>query len=258
MEMTWTKQQQQVIELRNRNLLVSAAAGSGKTAVLVERIVQKVLDKDHPVDIDRMLIVTFTKAAAAEMRERVSQAIEKRLEAQPDNSSLQRQATLVHNAQITTIDSFCLYVVRNYFQTIELEPSFRIADPGELQLLKADVAQEVMARCYEEKSESFLRLADRYATAKSDAALVDAMMRLYDFSQSYPWPQEWLASLPQFYQLPDPQEEGGLERGRQKLEEQEWMQGLTSYLSYIMTDLKQQMEDAKALWHLPFVVLNLS
>ena len=120
MGVTWTKQQQQVIALRDRNLLVSAAAGSGKTAVLVERIVQKVLDAKHPVDIDRMLIVTFTKAAAAEMRERVSQAIEKRLEADPESSRLQRQATLVHNAQITTIDSFCLYVVRNYFQTIDL------------------------------------------------------------------------------------------------------------------------------------------
>ena len=140
MSMRWTKEQQQVIALRNRNILVSAAAGSGKTAVLVERIVQKVLDESSPVDIDRMLIVTFTKAAAAEMRERVSQAIEKRLEAEPENGRLQRQATLVHNAQITTIDSFCLYVVRNYFQTIDLEPSFRIADPGELQLLKADVA----------------------------------------------------------------------------------------------------------------------
>ncbi len=194
MAVTWTEEQQQVIVLRNRNLLVSAAAGSGKTAVLVERIVQKVLDESHPVDIDRMLVVTFTKAAAAEMRERVSQAIEKRLEAQPDHSRLQRQATLVLNAQITTIDSFCLYVVRNYFQTIGLEPSFRIADPGELQLLKADVAQEVMEQCYQEKSEGFLRLADRYATAKSDAALVDFMLRMYDFSQSYPWPQEWLHS----------------------------------------------------------------
>lgn len=237
MGMTWTEEQQQVIDLRDRNLLVSAAAGSGKTAVLVERIVQKVLDRQRPVDIDRMLIVTFTKAAAAEMRERVSQAIDQRLEAEPDNSSLQRQATLVHNAQITTIDSFCLYVVRNYFQTIDLEPSFRIGDPGELQLLKADVAEEVMELCYQEKSEGFLRLADRYATAKSDAALVDFMMRLYDFSQSYPWPEEWLASLPEFYRLLDPQ----------KLEEQSWMQGLIQYLGHTMADLKRQLEYARTL-----------
>lgn len=237
MGVTWTEEQQQVIGLRDRNLLVSAAAGSGKTAVLVERIVQRVLDENHPVDIDRMLVVTFTKAAAAEMRERVSQAIEKRLEEEPDHSRLQRQATLVLNAQITTIDSFCLYVVRNYFQTIGLEPSFRIADPGELQLLKADVAQEVMERCYQEKSEGFLRLADRYATAKSDAALVDFMLRMYDFSQSYPWPQEWLASLPGYYQLADEEE----------LDKQEWMQELCGYLGHLAADLKAQMEEARAL-----------
>ncbi|MDE7313714.1 MAG: helicase-exonuclease AddAB subunit AddA [Eubacterium sp.] len=235
MGVTWTKEQQQVIALRNRNLLVSAAAGSGKTAVLVERIVQKVLDGQHPVDIDRMLIVTFTKAAAAEMRERVSQAIEKRLDAQPDDSRLQRQATLVHNAQITTIDSFCLYVVRNYFQTIGLEPSFRIADPGELELLKADVAREVMERHYEKKEEGFLRLADCYATAKSDDALVDFMLRLYDFSQSYPWPVEWLSSLPDAY------------RDAGELDGQAWMQGLLRYLGFLMADLKRQMEYAARL-----------
>lgn len=235
MGVTWTKEQQQVITLRNRNLLVSAAAGSGKTAVLVERIVQKVLDGQHPVDIDRMLIVTFTKAAAAEMRERVSQAIEKRLDAQPDNSRLQRQATLVHNAQITTIDSFCLYVVRNYFQTIGLEPSFRIADPGELELLKADVAKEVMEQHYVEKEEGFLRLADCYATAKSDDALVEFMLRLYDFSQSYPWPAQWLSSLPDAYRM----------SGR--LDEQAWMKGLLRYLGYLMSDLKRQAEYAALL-----------
>lgn len=242
MSMRWTKEQQQVIALRNRNLLVSAAAGSGKTAVLVERIVQKVLDESSPVDIDRMLIVTFTKAAAAEMRERVSQAIEKRLEAEPENGRLQRQATLVHNAQITTIDSFCLYVVRNYFQTIDLEPSFRIADPGELQLLKADVAAQVMEDCYKEKNEGFLRLADRYATAKSDAALVDFMMRLYDFSQSYPWPEEWLASLPAFYRF-----EEDPKQCMQQFQKQEWMRGLLRYLRFVMSDLAGQMEIARAL-----------
>ena len=234
---TWTKEQKQVIELRNRNLLVSAAAGSGKTAVLVERIVSKVLDREHPVDIDRMLIVTFTKAAAAEMRERVGQAIESRMEQDPDHPGLQRQYTLVHNAQITTIDSFCLYVVRNYFQTIGLETSFRIADPGELKLLKADVAKEVMEQHYQRKEEGFLQLADRYASAKSDSALSDFMLRLYDFSQSYPWPQEWLASLASHYHL----------ENLEQLNAQPWMQGLLRYLGNIISDLKKQMEYAKAL-----------
>lgn len=237
MGISWTKEQQQVIQLKNRNLLVSAAAGSGKTAVLVERIAQKVLDPDHPVDIDRMLIVTFTKAAAAEMRERVSQAIERRMEQDPENAGLRRQYTLVHHAQITTIDSFCLYVVRSYFQTIDLEPSFRIADPGELQLLKADLAAEVMEQHYQKKDPGFCRLADHYATAKSDAVLVDFMLRLYDFSQSYPWPEEWLASLADHYRLDEPRQ----------MQEQSWMKGLLQYLRRMTNGLKKQAQHALSL-----------
>ncbi len=237
MGVTWTEEQNKVIHLRGRNLLVSAAAGSGKTAVLVERIVQKILDKEHPVDIDRMLIVTFTKAAAAEMRERVSGAIEKRMEQEPGSSSLQRQYTLVHNAQITTIDSFCLYVVRNYFQTVDLEPSFRIADPGELQLMKADILKEVMERHYQEKQEGFLHLADHYAAAKSDAVLADFVMKLYDFSQSYPWPEEWLASLADNYRLEYPEQ----------LDGQAWMRELLRYLGHVISDLNRQMEYAAKL-----------
>ena len=143
MSMNWTKEQQQVIKLDNRNILVSAAAGSGKTAVLVERIIQKITDPKHPVDIDRLLVVTFTKAAAAEMRERIGAAIDKLRETQSEDVNLERQLTLIHNAQITTIDSFCLYVVRNHFQEINLDPNFRIADPGEIQLLEKDVLSEV-------------------------------------------------------------------------------------------------------------------
>ena len=114
----WTEEQKQVIWLRNRNILVSAAAGSGKTAVLVERILQKITDREHPVDIDRLLIVTFTRAAAAEMRERIGLEIQKRLLADPDNENLQRQETLLFHAQITTIDGFCSYVIRNYFLSV--------------------------------------------------------------------------------------------------------------------------------------------
>ena len=130
MGMTWTDDQRKVIELRDRNILVSAAAGSGKTAVLVERIIKIITDKEHPVDIDRLLIVTFTNAAAAEMRERIGNALENALKEQPDDEHLQRQLSLLHNAQITTIDSFCLYVIRNHFHEIDLEPNFRIGDGG--------------------------------------------------------------------------------------------------------------------------------
>ena len=116
--MKWTPKQQNVIDFRNRNILVSAAAGSGKTAVLVERIIKRITDMDHPTDIDRLLVVTFTKAAAAEMKERIGAAIDKKLGDDPKNEKLRAQQTLLHNAQITTIDSFCLFVVRNHFEEI--------------------------------------------------------------------------------------------------------------------------------------------
>ena len=126
MGISFTEKQQEVIDERGHNVLVSAAAGSGKTAVLVERIVKMVSDSDRPVDIDRLLVVTFTNAAAAQMRERISRALEDRLAAEPENEHLQRQTTLLHNAKITTIDSFCLFVLRNQFHTIGLDPGFRI------------------------------------------------------------------------------------------------------------------------------------
>ncbi len=150
MAVKWTDDQQKVIEARGSNLLVSAAAGSGKTAVLVERMIQRILYDEKPLDIDRLLVVTFTRAAAAEMRERVTAAIEKRCAAEPENERLQRQQALVHNAQITTIDSFCAFVVRNHFGDIGIEPNFRVADTGELELLQQDVVRDVFEACYRE------------------------------------------------------------------------------------------------------------
>ena len=138
MGISFTKKQQEVIDARGCNLLVAAAAGSGKTAVLVERIVKMVSDGADPVDIDRLLVVTFTNAAAAEMRERISRALNDRLAADPENEHLQRQVTLLHNARITTIDSFCLFVLRNQFHTIGLDPGFRIAEEGEGKLMRRE------------------------------------------------------------------------------------------------------------------------
>lgn len=195
MGVSWTTEQQQVIDLRNRNILVSAAAGSGKTAVLVERIVKIITDKNHPVDIDHLLIVTFTNAAAAEMRERIGNAIEKALDEQPGNEHLLRQLTLIHNAQITTIDSFCLYVVRNHFHEINLEPNFRIGDEGELKLLREDVLGRVLEQNYEEPSEAFSDFVEGYASGRTDAALNEMILQLYEFSRSYPWPENGLIPL---------------------------------------------------------------
>ena len=151
MAVTWTEEQQKVISLRNRNILVSAAAGSGKTAVLVERILSKILDKEDPVDVDRLLIMTFTRAAAGEMKERLSAALEKALYEDPDNAHLQKQMTLIHTAQITTIDGFCSYIIRNYFHMIGLDPGYRTAEEGELKLLREDVVKELLEDAYEKK-----------------------------------------------------------------------------------------------------------
>lgn len=206
MGMTWTKEQQQVIDLRNRNILVSAAAGSGKTAVLVERIKELVLDKKHPVDIDHLLVVTFTNAAAAQMKERVAKALEKALQENPSDVRLQQQAALVQNAQITTIDSFCLYVLRNHFHEIGLEPNFRIGDEGELKLLREDVMTGLFEQCYEEKNPGFLHLISCYGTSRSDAPVRDMIFKLYSYAQSYPWPKQWLREALSCYEIKTEQE----------------------------------------------------
>ena len=129
--MRWTRKQKEVIDARGCSLLVSAAAGSGKTAVLVERIINLICDEENPVDIDRLLVMTFTNAAAGEMRERIAGAIEKKLMENPEREHLQVQAALIHRAQITTIDSFCLNLIRDHFNLLELDPAFRIGDAGE-------------------------------------------------------------------------------------------------------------------------------
>lgn len=200
MGVSWTEEQQKVIDTRGCNILVSAAAGSGKTAVLVERIIERITDKHQPIDIDRLLIVTFTRAAAGEMKERIRAAIEKRLEEDGDNEHLQRQSTLVHHAQITTIDSFCSYVVKNYFHLIDLDPSFRMGDEGEMRLLQADVADKVMEEAYSaENNEKFCAFADNFSSGKTDEKIPELIRKLYGFSMSYPYPEEWLQSCREAY-----------------------------------------------------------
>ncbi len=190
--MKWTPRQKEVIDARGSNLLVSAAAGSGKTAVLVERIINLICDEEHPVDIDHLLVMTFTNAAAAEMRERISQAIERKLEEEPGRAHLQIQAALVHRAQITTIDSFCLSLIRDHFNLLDMDPGFRIGDEGELMLLKADVMDQLLEEYYESGDKVFQEFVETYASGKSDSGIDDYILRVYTFSQSNPFPQEWL------------------------------------------------------------------
>lgn len=237
MGVSWTTEQQQVIDLRNRNILVSAAAGSGKTAVLVERIVKIITDKNHPVDIDHLLIVTFTNAAAAGMRERIGNAIEKALDEQPGNEHLLRQLTLIHNAQITTIDSFCLYVVRNHFHEIDLEPNFRIGDEGELKLLREDVLGRVLEQNYEEPSEAFSDFVEGYASGRTDAALNEMILQLYEFSRSYPWPEKWLDSFVGAYRI----------ETREELDRAEWLAPLTENICFVLKDCEQLLKQALAI-----------
>lgn len=190
--MDFTVEQQLAIDIRDKNILVSAAAGSGKTAVLVNRIIERILSEEDPVDIDRILVMTFTNAAAAQMKERILKAIEEKRIQRPFDKNLQKQAALIHGANISTIDSFCLNVVRNHFADIDMNPDFRIADQGELKLLKQDVIEEVLENMYEEASESFIKMTECFSYGKNDSQIEKIVLQLSDFSESYPEPEEWL------------------------------------------------------------------
>ncbi len=231
-EPSWTEEQQRVINARNRSLLVSAAAGSGKTAVLVERILSLITSGEPPIDVDELLVVTFTKAAAAEMRERLLDAVTKEAEAHPTDTHLQRQIALVHNAQISTIDSFCLDVVSNHFHRIGIEPGFRFADEVEKQLLMEEVYDAVLEEAYTEQDPEILRFIDGYAGAKDDREIRDMIQRLYDYSQSYPWPDEWLDACAGQYDAADLSE----------LEEKKWVRNLLSYLHMRAEELAARCE----------------
>lgn len=192
MSVKWTSEQQKVIDLRGRNILVSAAAGSGKTAVLVERIISRLTEDDPPLDVDRLLIVTYTEAAAAEMKERIGAAIEKLMEAHPGDAHLERQATLVYSAQITTIHSFCLSVIRDHFHVIGIDPGFRVAEEGELKLLRQDVMDELLESCYASGEEEFLAFTERFGTGRNDRKIEGIILKMYEYSRSYPQPDKWL------------------------------------------------------------------
>ena len=155
--MDWTKEQKEAIYERDSNILVAAAAGSGKTAVLVERIIHKIIDEG--IDIDKILVVTFTNAAASEMRERILDAIYKKLEENPEDRNLHRQITLLNKASICTIHSFCLDVIRNNFYEIDASANFRIGDTAEIELLKNDVIEELFEKKYEEQDKRIFEIS---------------------------------------------------------------------------------------------------
>ncbi|MDD9147308.1 helicase-exonuclease AddAB subunit AddA [Sporolactobacillus sp. CQH2019] len=197
----WTDRQWQAINECGHDVLVAAAAGSGKTAVLVERIIRKITDRRRRVNIDDLLVVTFTKAAAAEMRERIGRALEKELAEHPEDLFLRRQRTLLSKASIMTLHAFCMSVVKKYYYFLDLDPGFRLLDETEAALLREEVLDDVLEKRYASDDPAFYRLADQYSGDRSDDALRRLIVRLYDFSRSNPWPDQWLDRMVKAYRL---------------------------------------------------------
>ncbi|RAZ79512.1 helicase-exonuclease AddAB subunit AddA [Planococcus halotolerans] len=201
---TWTDEQWQAIWAKGQDMLVSAAAGSGKTAVLINRMIEKVLDENEPISVDELLVVTFTNASAAEMRHRMSKALEKAVAENPESKHLRQQLRLINKAQISTLHSFCLSVVKQYAYLLEIDPGFRIAGDTEAALLRDDVLEAVLETAYEgEKADAVYRLADSFTSDRSDQAMEVLVSKLYDYSRVHPNPGYWLQQVPALYNVPD-------------------------------------------------------
>lgn len=226
----WTEKQQDVINTRNRNILVSAAAGSGKTAVLVERIIKLVTDEKSPIDIDQLLVVTFTRAAAAEMKERVRESLEKLSEEQPHDINIRRQLSLLHNANISTIDSFCGRVVKENFHKIDIDPNYRIADETEIDMIKSDILEEMLEEKYEAGDEDFENLVQQYSNGKLNDNISELICNLYQKAEKFDDPQKWLESCSKVYEI-------------ENVEELENAQWFVDYLEEIKLKLKQHKKN---------------
>lgn len=201
MKRNWTDNQLDAITARDGSVIVSAAAGSGKTAVLVERCMRLITDPDpqRRVDADRLLIVTFTRAAAAEMKGRLADELDKMIGSSSDCADLVRQQRLLSKAHICTVDSFCSSLVKEYFYILDVDRNFRIAESGELSVIRADAMRLTLDTLYAEKNESFYRVADIFSSARSDSRLENNIEGLYDFIRSHPFPQRWLDEKLAYY-----------------------------------------------------------
>ncbi len=197
MSTKWTPEQWRAITARGNNLLVAAGAGAGKTAVLVERIIRRLTDPQAPLDVDQLLVVTFTNAAAAEMRERIAAALAAAIAANPADDRLARQLALLGRASIATLHSFCLDLLRQYFYRLELDPAFRVADVTEAELLRADVLERLFEEKYQVGDEAFLHLVDAYGGTHDDIQLQAIILQLDNYASSHPEPSVWLQQLPQ-------------------------------------------------------------
>lgn len=190
--MPWTKEQQRVIDQRDADILVSAAAGSGKTAVLVERIIQKITDEEHPVDADKLLVVTFTKAAAAEMKERIAKALDQKVQEHPEKGHYVRQLALIQKAQITTVHSFCMNLIRDYFYVLGIDPNTKTGEESQLSILREQVLDEILEEAYEKREEGFVEFVESYSPGKNDQVISQYILKLYEIARSHVRPEQWL------------------------------------------------------------------
>lgn len=228
----WTDAQRDAIVHRGCNLLVSAAAGSGKTAVLVERIIRLVTE--DMVDIDKLLIVTFTNAAAGEMRERILLALMEQIEKGGENEEkLRRQITLLNKSHITTVHSFCINVVRRHFHLIDIDPAFKIGDTTELQIMLQDVLEELLESEYEKGHQDFIRLVESFGGNKNDINLENLILKIYSFIQSKPYPEEWLEEMVEMFNM-----------NREELEKSVWTQTILDSIKIDLSGAKDQIEEA--------------
>ncbi|AIF42732.1 helicase-exonuclease AddAB subunit AddA [Virgibacillus sp. SK37] len=231
----WTKEQEDAIYTAGKDVLVAAAAGSGKTAVLVERIIQKLLNKEKPVDIDSLLVVTFTNAAAQEMRNRVGEALEKALAEDPSSSHLKKQLSLLQRASISTLHSFCLDVVKQYAYLLDIDPGFRIANDMEADLIKQEVMEDLFEEWYGaegEEQEGFFQVVDRFSSDRSDVEVEELILDLYTFAVQNPWPDQWLDELAYTYHVPENWQESDLE----------WLSIIKREVKDQLTAIQQEME----------------
>ena len=237
----WTDEQKQAIEERNGNILVSAAAGSGKTAVLVERIFTMLTDRNKPLNMDNLLVVTFTNAAAAEMKERVEDRLLKSLDEDPDNDHVARQLASMGSAQIMTIHSFCLQVIRTHFNEIDLDPAFRIGEETELTLMRGDVAQSLMEAHYEAEDPAFLEFVECFAKGKMDKGIEELILQVYEYSRSYPQPKKWLSDCLKSFQAQDEKDLSALPSVR----------FLMDYVQKLSEEMSETLEEGLALCREP-------
>ncbi len=240
----WTNEQIDAIYEKNSNILVAAAAGSGKTAVLVERIINKIINEN--IDIDKLLVVTFTNAAASEMRQRILDAIYKKLEEDPENQHLQKQITLLNKASICTIDSFCLEIVRNNFYELEnVSPNFKIADTTQIELLKQEVIDEIFEKKYEQEDSDFIKLINTYTSYKDDTPLKDLVLKIHTYIQSNPFPEKWLKQKIEYFNLKEIEKDFSLSMwGKELLEqiEEELIDHITT-----LEDIEKKLEQEEEL-----------